>query len=237
MFGVTIKGIWKFCKRWQQNLNATPEKWSIECTTQQCQFRICLIHFVTERRFIIIRLTFRIIKMPRSTLGHRDYQRSCFLQKCGLRFIVVLLNNKARWCNGTFCAFFCFLRGTVWQHRVWFVVVFLIFHHLSFRKDWAGLVIVLLFWVVCGGEVVVLVLVGGGGGDPAGDGRRQVGGGVQQLLMARVVQSWWVGVMTEPGLFSPCLPCSFQSSALAEGKVLSWAAKLGWSPNENRTCK
>ena len=151
--------------------------------TQQGGLKICLIHFVTEHWFIIIRLTFRIIKMPRGTLGHHG-----FFRKCWLGFIVVFLNDKSRWCDVAFCTFFCFLRSTIWQYRIWLVVVFLIFLQLSFRKDWAGLVIVLLFWVVCGGEVVVLVR--GGGGDPAGDGRRQVGGGVQQLLMARVVQSW-----------------------------------------------
>ena len=137
--------------------------------------KIRLIHFVTERWFIIIRLTFRIIKMARGmALRHRDYQRG-FFWRYGLRFVVVLLNIKA-WYIVAFTDF-CFDEGTIWQHRVWFVVVFLIFHHLSFRKDWAGLVIVLLFWVVCGGEVVVLVR--GGGGDPAGDGRCQVRGGVQ----------------------------------------------------------
>merc|ERR1719458_1053826 len=101
-------------------------------------------------------------------LRHRDYQH-VFSWKYGLRFVVVLLNNKARYC----AAFsgFCFLRGTIRQHRVWFVIVFLIFLRLSTRKDRTGLIVVLLFRVFSRGEVVVLV---GGGGD---DGRRQVGGG------------------------------------------------------------
>ena len=101
--------------------------------------KISLIHFVTEHWFIIIRLTFRIINMP---FGHWNHQHS-FFWRYRLRFVVVLLNIKARY-SLAFTGF-CFVRGTIWQDWVWFVVVFLIFLRLSFRKDGAGLVIVLLF--------------------------------------------------------------------------------------------
>ena len=124
--------------------------------------KISLIHFVTERRLIIIRFTFRIFNLSGGMrLGHRDYQHG-FFWKYGLRFVVVLLNNKARY-SAAFSGF-CFLRGTIRQHWVWFVVVFLIFLRLSTRKDRTGLIVVLLFRVFSRGEVVVLV--GGGGDDP-----------------------------------------------------------------------
>ena len=123
--------------------------------------KISLIHFVTERRLIIIRFTFRIFNLSWGMgLGHRDYQHG-FFWKLRLGLVVVLFNNKV-WC----VAFdsFCFLKGTIRQHRVWFVVVFLIFLGLSFRKDQTGLIVVLLFQVFSHGEVVVLV--GGRGDDP-----------------------------------------------------------------------
>ena len=110
------------------------------------------INSMTERRFIIIRLTFRTLVI----LLHSLLKSSRWND--WLRFIIVLLNIKA-WRLDVDLDVLCYHRWcTIGQHRLWLVVIFfLVIWWIGLGKNRTRFVVVFLLVVLRCWEVVVLV--------------------------------------------------------------------------------